>query len=77
MEEYNNTTMSLNCHAPKAARFKDISPGSYGPGFGVIDIGEFPHEISLLITGTFAENLHFLYQLREAVEKAFKYELEK
>ena len=60
-------------HGPLAARCRVVSSGK----FASIEIGKFPISVDLMLVGTTAENLHFLYDLREAVEKAFRYELEK
>ena len=71
------TTTSLSMQGPTSAKFRAIPAENGGRGFCIIDINEYPQEINILLVASPAENLHFLYDLREAVEKAFKYELEK
>ena len=70
-----DSAISSNFHRPKEARFTAVGDGD--GDFGYIAIEGNPITVYVMLTDTTSGNLHFLYQLREAVEKAFKYELEK
>ena len=69
MKEPQNSFISMNLHAPNTAGFCVVSE------FCTIGIKgkDGNHNINLLLVDDSGNSLLFLYQLREAVEKAFQY----
>ena len=61
--------VSISLHAPKTAKFRNVTD------FCIMDIeGNNGNPIiNILLTDNSRNSLLFLYQLREAVEKAFQY----
>ncbi len=76
MKEPTESGMYISMHQPVTAGFIPVTTGD----FGYIQISDKTpgrHQINLMITHRNGNDLLFLYQLREAVEQAFKYYLEK
>ena len=65
-------SMSINFHEPQSAKCEVYYTAG---GFSSLRIGSHPLELNIIVGGTSSTNLHFLYALRDAVEKAFQFEL--